>query len=63
MSKAATLDAIQSSLAMETARDDWMDSMGCALLAPKYPAYTKLLGPIIPEASLKGGARISPILS
>ena len=52
-------DVAQSKLAMETARYDWMDSMGCALLALKYPACTKLLGPIVPGADMPGsGARV-----
>ncbi|MCZ6723896.1 MAG: bifunctional 2-methylcitrate dehydratase/aconitate hydratase [Gammaproteobacteria bacterium] len=52
-------DVTQSSLAMETARYDWMDSMGCALLALSYPACTKLLGPVVPGADMPGtGARV-----
>lgn len=35
-----------------------MDSLGCALQALSYPACTKLLGPIVPGASLSGGARV-----
>jgi 2-methylcitrate dehydratase len=52
-------DVTQSPEAMQTARYDWMDSMGCALLALKYPACTKLLGPIVPGADMPGhGARV-----
>ena len=52
-------DVTQSSNAMETARYDWMDSMGCALLALNYPACTKLLGPVVPGADMPGnGARV-----
>jgi 2-methylcitrate dehydratase len=52
-------DVTQSSNAMETARYDWMDSMGCALLALSYPACTKLLGPVVPGADMPGnGARV-----
>ena len=51
-------DVSQSTLAMETARYDWMDSIGCALLALDYPACTKLLGPIVPEATVVGGVRV-----
>ncbi|MFT5220181.1 MAG: 2-methylcitrate dehydratase [Planctomycetota bacterium] len=52
-------DVSQSDEAMQTARYDWMDSMGCALLALNYPACTKLLGPIVPGADMPGnGARI-----
>ena len=41
-------DVSQSQEAMETARYDWMDSMGCAIYALNYPACTKLLGPVVP---------------
>ncbi len=52
-------DVTQSDEAMQTARYDWMDSMGCALLALSYPACTKLLGPIVPGADMPGvGARV-----
>ena len=47
-----------SATALETARLCLMDSLGCALLALGYPACTKLLGPIVPGASLPGGARV-----
>ncbi|MCU7936962.1 MAG: bifunctional 2-methylcitrate dehydratase/aconitate hydratase [Candidatus Thiodiazotropha sp. (ex Dulcina madagascariensis)] len=51
-------DVSQSREAMETARYDWMDSMGCAIYALNYPACTKLLGPIVPGADMPGGARV-----
>jgi 2-methylcitrate dehydratase len=35
-----------------------MDSLGCALQALLYPACTKLLGPIVPGATLQRGARV-----
>jgi 2-methylcitrate dehydratase PrpD len=35
-----------------------MDSVGCALLALKYPECTKLLGPIVPGADLADGSRV-----
>jgi 2-methylcitrate dehydratase len=35
-----------------------MDSLGCALQALSYPACTKLLGPMVPGATLSGGARV-----
>ncbi|MGL5096443.1 MAG: MmgE/PrpD family protein, partial [Planctomycetia bacterium] len=35
-----------------------LDSLGCALLALRYPECTKLLGPIVPGAALSGGARV-----
>ncbi|MEA1048649.1 bifunctional 2-methylcitrate dehydratase/aconitate hydratase [Lamprobacter modestohalophilus] len=51
-------DVRQSREAMETARYDWMDSIGCALLALNYPACTKLLGPMVPGAQVPGGSRV-----
>jgi 2-methylcitrate dehydratase len=51
-------DVTQSDEAMQTARYDWMDSIGCALLALNYPACTKMLGPVVPDANMPGGSRI-----
>ncbi|MCC7097445.1 MAG: bifunctional 2-methylcitrate dehydratase/aconitate hydratase [Thermomonas sp.] len=47
-----------SALAWTTARHVLIDSIGCALEALEYPACTKLLGPLVPGASLPGGARV-----
>ncbi len=44
--------------ARETARYCLMDTLGCGILALKYPACTKLLGPVVPGAEMKGGARV-----
>ena len=44
--------------AYETARYCLMDTLGCALLALRYPECTKLLGPIVPGAVLANGARV-----
>jgi 2-methylcitrate dehydratase len=44
--------------ARETARDCLMDALGCGILALEYPACTKLLGPVVPGATLRGGARV-----
>ncbi|MEM7681389.1 MAG: bifunctional 2-methylcitrate dehydratase/aconitate hydratase [Planctomycetota bacterium] len=41
-----------------TARLCLMDSLGCALLALRYPACTKLLGPVVPGAEMQDGARV-----
>lgn len=49
---------ITNPLAWETARLCLIDSLGCALLALRYPECTKLLGPIVPGAQLPGGSRI-----
>ena len=44
--------------AYATARLSLMDSLGCAMLALGFPQCTKLLGPVVPGAVLKGGARV-----
>src|SRR5229473_6120023 len=44
--------------ATETARHCLMDSLGCALLALRYPACTKLLGPVVAGTSVPGGSRV-----
>jgi len=44
--------------ARETARLCLMDTLGCGILALQYPACTKLLGPVVPGAELKPGARV-----
>src|SRR3990167_4550608 len=49
---------IKSELALETARYVLLDSIACALMALKYPQCTKLLGPIVPHATLAHGARV-----
>ncbi len=52
-------DVTTSDEAMQTARYDWMDTIGCGLLALNYPACTKMLGPIVPGADMPGqGARV-----
>ena len=49
---------IQSALAYDTARDCLMDTLACGFQALKYPACRKLLGPVVPGASMPGGARV-----
>jgi len=49
---------IKSELAYETARFCLMDSLANALQALDHPACTKLLGPVVPGATLPGGARV-----
>ncbi|MFY8200823.1 MAG: MmgE/PrpD family protein, partial [Pirellula staleyi] len=44
--------------ALETARWSLLDSLGCGLLALEFPACTKMLGPVVPGATLVGGARV-----
>ncbi|MCZ6499713.1 MAG: bifunctional 2-methylcitrate dehydratase/aconitate hydratase [Gammaproteobacteria bacterium] len=49
---------IDSELAYDTARYCLMDTLACCFQALSYPACTKLLGPIVPGATLPGGARV-----
>lgn len=49
---------INSELAYETARHCLKDTLGCGILALNYPACAKLLGPIVPGASMPGGTRV-----
>ena len=50
--------AITSTQAYETARYCLMDTLACGFQALKYPACTKLLGPVVPGAVMPGGARV-----
>jgi len=49
---------ISSSEAYETARWCLLDSLACALLALRFPECVKMLGPIVPGATMPGGARV-----
>src|SRR5688572_4934971 len=49
---------IESEVAYETAGHCLMDSLACAFQALRYPACTKLLGPVVPGATTNGGARV-----
>ncbi len=49
---------IDSDLAFETAHYCLMDTLACGFQALDYPACTKLLGPVVPGATLNGGARV-----
>jgi 2-methylcitrate dehydratase len=49
---------IDSPIAWETARYCLLDALGCGLLALGYPACSKLIGPVVPGATLPGGARV-----
>jgi len=49
---------IESELAYETAGYCLMDTLACGFQALKYPACTKLLGPVVPGATLTNGARV-----
>src|SRR4029077_12984706 len=48
----------ESKEAIDTARYCLMDTLGCALLALRFPECMKHLGPIVPGALLVNGARI-----
>ncbi len=49
---------IASDLAYETAHYCLLDTLACGFQALDYPACTKLLGPVVPGATLPGGARV-----
>jgi len=49
---------IESEEAWDTARHMLMDALGCAMLAMKFPQCVKHLAPIVPGATLAGGARV-----
>ncbi|MDR9792213.1 bifunctional 2-methylcitrate dehydratase/aconitate hydratase [Aeribacillus sp. FSL K6-1121] len=49
---------IQSKEAFETARYVLLDTLGCGILALRYPECTKLLGPIVPGTIVPNGCRV-----
>ncbi len=49
---------IDSAEAWTTARYCLLDALGCGLLALGYPACSRLIGPVVPEAVMPGGARV-----
>ena len=49
---------IESKEAYDTARYMLLDSLACAMLAMKFPECVKHLGPLVPGATLAGGARV-----
>ncbi len=49
---------IDSDVAYETAHYCLLDTLACGFQALDYPACTKLLGPVVPGATLPGGARV-----
>src|SRR5580698_1164511 len=49
---------IKSTLAYDTAAYCLMDTLACGFQALKYPACTKLMGPVVPGATLTNGARV-----
>ncbi len=49
---------INSAEAYNTARLCLMDTLGCGFEALSYPACTKLMGPVVPGATLVNGAKV-----
>jgi 2-methylcitrate dehydratase len=49
---------IDSKLALDTARNCLIDTLGCGLEALSYPACTKLMGPIVPGTIVPNGAKV-----
>jgi 2-methylcitrate dehydratase len=49
---------ITSDEAYDTARWCLVDTLACGIMALAYPACTKLLGPVVPGASIQHGARV-----
>ncbi len=49
---------VTSELAFETAHNCLLDTLACGFQALDYPACTKLMGPVVPGATLPGGARV-----
>ncbi|HID81701.1 MAG TPA: bifunctional 2-methylcitrate dehydratase/aconitate hydratase [Chromatiales bacterium] len=49
---------IRSDAAYDTARNCLIDSVGCGLLALRFPECTKHLGPIVPGTIVRNGARV-----
>lgn len=54
----ALAQRIDSEAAYETAYYCLMDTLACGFQALKYPACTKLMGPVVPGAVMPGGARV-----
>src|SRR3984957_5136032 len=49
---------IDSTLALETARNCLIDTLGGGLSALTYPACSKLMGPIVPGTIVPNGAKV-----
>ena len=49
---------IKSDLALDTARNCLIDTIGCGLLALQFPACTKMLGPIVKDSKVPFGVRV-----
>jgi 2-methylcitrate dehydratase len=49
---------VNSDLALETAKNCLIDTIGCGLLALTFPACTKMLGPVVPGTEVPYGVRV-----
>ncbi len=49
---------VRSTEALDIARNCLMDTLGCGLLALRFPECTKHLGPIVPGTLVPHGARV-----
>ncbi|GAB1233335.1 2-methylcitrate dehydratase [Ferrigenium sp. UT4] len=49
---------IKSSESYDTARNCLIDTLGCGLLALRFPECTKHLGPLVPGTTVRHGARV-----
>jgi 2-methylcitrate dehydratase len=49
---------IKSTEAYDTARNCLIDTLGCGLLALRFPDCTKHLGPLVPGTTVRHGARV-----
>ena len=49
---------VKSDLALDTARNCLIDTIGCGLLALQFPACTKMLGPIVKDTKVPFGVRV-----
>ena len=54
---------IKSDLALDTARNCLIDTIGCGLLALQFPACTKMLGPIVKNTKVPFGVRVPGTLT
>lgn len=54
----ATNYEITSNVAYETAAACLADTIGCGILALRFPECTKLLGPVVPGTVVPGGSRV-----
>ncbi len=49
---------VKSDLALTTAKNCLIDTIGCGLLALTFPACTKMLGPVVPGTEVPFGVRV-----